>query len=190
MAAARESAAGGRQATLQAVPARADEFDLASLRLSSGEAKALELAVRIDPVKLAGETFLADPPDVDVLLDVSRMMGNGHALRLRFAAALAGPCMRCLGPAAPVIDVDAREVDRPGGGVELESPYMNGEVLDLTAWARDAFLLAAPDQLLCRVDCRGLCPDCAIDLNDAPPDHRHDRTPDPRWAKLGDLRLG
>ena len=27
--------------------------------------------------------------------------GNGYALRLRFSAALEGPCMRCLGPAAP-----------------------------------------------------------------------------------------
>jgi uncharacterized protein len=97
--------------------------------------------------------------------------------------------MRCLGPAAPQIHVDTREVDVPGGGPELESPYMKGDVLDLKAWARDSFLLAAPDQILCRQDCKGLCPECAADLNTAGPDHHHDRPPDPRWAKLGEIHF-
>jgi uncharacterized protein len=169
------------------VPARADDFDLAGLGLSSGEAKRRELTVRIAPVVLAGERFTADPQDVEVVLDVSRMTGTGHALRLRFATALAGPCMRCLNPAAPIVEVDAREVDQPGGGAELESPYMTGEVLDLAAWGRDAFLLAAPEQVLCRPDCLGLCPECAVNLNEAEPEHHHERGPDPRWAKLRGL---
>src|SRR5436305_1059814 len=167
--------------------ARADDFDLASLGLSSGEGRRLEPRARIAPLTLAGERFVADPQEVDVLLDVSRMTGSGYALRLRFSAALAGPCMRCLGPAAPVVEVDAREVHQPGAGVELESPYMTGEVLDLAAWARDSFLLAAPDQILCRPDCAGLCPECAVNLNDAGPGHHHDRAPDPRWATLREL---
>jgi len=169
------------------VSARAEEFDLSGLSLSPGEAKRLELSVGIAAVGLAGERYAADPQSPDVVLDVSRMTGNGHALRLRFETGLAGPCMRCLGPAAPIVAVDAREVDRPGGGAELESPYMTGEILDLASWARDAFLLAAPDQVLCRVDCLGLCPECAIDLNLAGPDHGHERRPDPRWAKLRGL---
>jgi uncharacterized protein len=171
------------------MPARADDFDLAGLGLHSGEGRRLELAVRIAPLTLAGERFVAEPPEVDVVLDVSRMTGAGYALRLRFATALAGPCMRCLGPAAPLVEVDAREVDQPGAGAELESPYVTGEVLDLAAWARDAFLLAGPDQVLCREDCLGLCPVCAVDLNAAAPDHRHERGPDPRWARLRDLEL-
>jgi uncharacterized protein len=121
------------------------------------------------------------------VLDVSRMTGSGFALRLRFATRLAGPCMRCLGPAAPLIEVDAREVDEPGGGVELESPYVLGGVLDLAGWARDSFLLAGPDRVLCRPDCMGLCPECAVNLNEAGPDHGHEPRPDPRWAKLRDL---
>ncbi len=169
------------------MPAPADDFDLAGLGLSSGEGRRLELATRIVPLTLAGERFVADPETVDVVLDVSRMTGTGYALRLRFGTALAGPCMRCLGPAAPPVEVDAREVDQPGGGPELESPYVTGEVLDLAAWARDAFLLAGPDRVLCRPDCLGLCPECAVNLNEAAPDHHHERQPDPRWAKLRDL---
>jgi uncharacterized protein len=126
---------------------------------------------------------------VPVELEVSRMLGGGYALRLRFSAALTGPCMRCLKDAQPVVDVEAREVDRPGEGEELESPYVTDETLDLAAWARDAFALAAPVKVLCREDCAGLCPVCAADLNEAGPEHRHDSTPDPRWAKLRELRL-
>jgi uncharacterized protein len=171
------------------VPARADDFDLSGLRLQAGEGRRLELVVRIEPVTLAGERFVAEPADVEAVVDVSRMTGTGHALRLRFETGLAGPCMRCLGPAAPVIEVDTREVDQPGGGPELESPYVSGEVLDLAAWARDAFVLAAPDQILCREECLGLCPECAVNLNEAGPEHHHDPPPDPRWAKLRDIHF-
>ncbi len=62
-------------------------------------------------------------------------------------------------------------------------------MLDLAAWARDAFALSAPTQVLCRADCAGLCPVCAADLNEAGPEHHHEREPDPRWAKLRELKL-
>ena len=50
---------------------------------------------------------------------MSRTTGSGFALRLRYAAHLDGPCMRCLEDADAVVEVDAREVDQPGGGDEL-----------------------------------------------------------------------
>jgi uncharacterized protein len=164
-------------------------LDLASLRLSPGEGRRLELEVTIEPFVLGGEEYTCEPPRVQALLEVSRMVGHGYALRLRFAAALAGSCMRCLIPAVRTIAVDAREVDRPGGGEELTSPYLQEEILDLEAWARDAFALSMPVQVLCREDCAGLCPECAVNLNEAGPEHHHESAPDPRWAKLRELRL-
>jgi uncharacterized protein len=174
------------------VPALTDKLDLASLHLSAGEGRRLELAVAIEPLLFGGERYAAQPPRPAVTVDVSRMVGNGYALRLRLRTALVGPCMRCLARAAPTVEVDAREVDRPGGGEELSSPYVREEILDLGGWARDAFALSAPTQVLCRADCAGLCPVCAADLNDldpAGPEHRHEREPDPRWAKLRELKL-
>src|ERR1700740_1763092 len=124
--------------------AKARELDLTALRLAAGEGRRLELDVEIHPVILASERYVADPATVPVRLEISRMLGGGHALRLSFSAALAGPCMRCLRDAAPVVEVDAREIDRPGEGEELESPYVRDERLDLGSWARDAFVLGAP----------------------------------------------
>ncbi len=164
-------------------------LDLGSMRLGAGEGRRLDLAVKIEPLTLGGEPYAADPNVAPVRLDVSRMTGNGYALRLRFEATLVGPCMRCLKDAALRIEVDAREVDRPGGGEELSSPYLVDETLDLAGWARDALALALPAQVLCREDCAGLCAVCAADLNEVGPDHRHERPPDPRWAKLSELKL-
>jgi uncharacterized protein len=164
-------------------------LDLAGLRLAAGEGRRLALDVAIDPVTLAGERYVSDPSTVPVRLEVSRMLGGGYALRLCFSAALAGPCMRCLRDAAPVVAVDAREVDRPGEGEELESPYVRDERLDLGAWVRDAFVLGAPAKVLCREDCAGLCPVCAADLAEVGAEHSHERAPDVRWAKLSELKL-
>ena len=171
------------------MPLRTDSFDLGALRLSSGEGRRLELNVAIDPFALAGETYPVEPALVPVRLDISRTTGDGYALRLRFEATLVGPCMRCLEPAEPTYEVDAREVSQPGETDELDSPYVQGGVLDLRQWSRDAFALALPAKLLCRPDCAGLCPICGADLNAAGPDHHHEREPDPRWAKLSELRF-
>jgi uncharacterized protein len=165
------------------------DLDLASLRLSAGEGRRLDLEVPIDALEMGGERYLATPPRVPVKLEASRMTGSGYALRLSFQARLSGPCMRCLKDASPLVEVDAREVDRPGGGEELSSPYVSDETLDLAAWAHDAFVLALPSKVLCKDDCLGLCPVCAADLNEAGPGHAHERAPDPRWAKLRELRL-
>lgn len=168
---------------------RADTFDLGGLRLSSGEGRHVDLSVAIDSFALGGESYAVKPDLVPVHLDISRTTGSGYALRLRFDATLEGPCMRCLEPAAPSFAVDAREVAQPGGAEELSSPYVEDEVLDLRAWASDALALALPQQVLCREQCAGLCPQCGVNLNDAGPGHVHEREPDPRWAKLSELRL-
>jgi uncharacterized protein len=62
-------------------------------------------------------------------------------------------------------------------------------VLDLHAWARDALALSLPTTLLCQGECAGLCPVCGENLNRASPGHAHERAPDPRWAKLSELRF-
>ncbi|MFZ1154689.1 MAG: DUF177 domain-containing protein [Solirubrobacteraceae bacterium] len=166
-----------------------DLLDLGGLRLSAGEGRRFELAVHVEPLTLGGEPYEVQPAAVPLRLDASRMTGNGYALRLRFDATLVGACMRCLKDADLQIEVDAREVDRPGGGEELSSPYLEDETLDLAGWARDAFALALPTQALCREDCAGLCAVCAADLNETGPEHAHERAPDPRWAKLSELKL-
>jgi len=143
--------------------------------------------VALDGLVLGGERYEVEPALTRAELDISRTTGGGYALRLRFQARLEGSCMRCLGSASLVVAVDSREVSQPSE--ELDSPYLDGELIDLRSWAHDALALALPTKLLCRPDCPGLCPICGADLGAAGPGHRHEQEPDPRWAKLSELRL-
>ena len=167
---------------------RTDKFDIGALRLSSGEGRRLELEVPVDGFEFGGQRYAIPGEQVDAVVDVSHTT-NGYSLRLRFNTELEGPCVRCLEPAGQNVEVDAREVDQPGGGEELSSPYLEGDELDVRAWARDALALALPTRIVCRDDCLGLCAVCGENLNEAGPDHAHEREPDPRWAALRELNL-
>jgi uncharacterized protein len=169
------------------VGSHTDTFDLGRLGLSSGEGRRVDLTVAVPSLELGGQTYRPADGDVPVRLDVSRM-ATGYSLRLRYSLRLSGPCMRCLEDAGKPFEIDAREVDQPGGGEEMTSPYVEGDELDLRSWTRDALALDLPTQIVCREDCRGICAECGANLNDDP-EHRHERAPDARWAKLGELRF-
>jgi uncharacterized protein len=165
-------------------------IDLARLSLSHGEGRRLDLPVRLEPLELAGQAYAISTESVPTRLDVSRP-SSGYAFRLRFPLRIEGPCMRCLEGAALETEVEAREVAQDNtDDEELRSPYVENDELDLGRWAHDAAVLAIPTQFLCRPDCAGLCPTCGESLNDADPaEHEHESTPDPRWAKLKELKL-
>ncbi|MEA2332819.1 MAG: hypothetical protein QOH58_2957 [Thermoleophilaceae bacterium] len=168
--------------------ASTDTFDIGQLRLSSGEGRRLDLEVPVDDLDFGGQRYAVASGQVDAVVDVARTASSGYSLRLRFDTALEGPCMRCLEGAGHELSVDSREVDQPGGGEELSSPYLDENELDVRAWARDALALALPTQIVCSAECLGLCAVCGENLNRAP-DHAHESEPDPRWAALRELKL-
>ncbi len=163
-------------------------MDLRTLRLRPGEVRRETLEVALEPFVLGGQRYEATPATIPVELEISQASG-AMVLDLRLDARLSGACMRCLGFAEVERQVRAREFhdfDAPPAD-ELRSDYVVDEHLDLSAWARDAVALELPDQILCREDCAGLCPVCGKDLNEEPHEHT-ERTPDPRWAALAELR--
>ena len=110
---------------------------------------------------------------------------------------LIGQCARCaeeyplpLTRAFSVILKPQRTLDRELelNHDELEASFYSGELIDLSALAREQTLLALPSQPLCREDCRGLCAQCGVNLNlescTCQPAWR-----DPRLAVLSTLRL-
>jgi len=163
--------------------------DLGRLSLSFGEGTRMDLTVPLESLQLGGQTYATPSSTLPVRLDVSRP-SNGYAFRIRFPLRIEGPCMRCLEPAVVETEVDAREVDQAGtDDEELRSPYVSEEKLDAGRWTHDAAILAIPPRILCRPDCAGLCPVCGESLNDTDPaDHEHGSAPDPRWAKLDELK--
>jgi uncharacterized protein len=163
-------------------------FELRRLKLRIGEEFQDEVEIALEPITLAGQRYIPVPEKVKAQLTVDQASG-GRVFRLQFSGALFGPCYRCLADAEIVEHLDLTEYQAtdPKDDEELKTPYLEDERLDLSAWARDALVLALPEQILCRPDCAGLCPLCGRDLNVEPHEHDIYRT-DPRWAALAALR--
>lgn len=163
--------------------------DLEQLGLGSGQARRLDLTMTPGDPTVGGQPYPIEGGEVGARIDVSRTT-SGFAMRLRAEVALDGPCARCLEPARPELEIDAREVEQGGGeDAEMSSPYVADAILNAGAWLHDAITLALPKKVLCRADCAGLCPECGVNLNDpSNADHRHDAPPDPRFAKLRELQ--
>lgn len=64
--------------------------------------------------------------------------------------------------------------------------FFEGDEIDLLPYVEQAIFLATPMKTLCRPDCKGLCPQCGINLNEN--ECSCDKSPiDPRFAVLADL---
>jgi uncharacterized protein len=162
-------------------------FDLRWLKLRSGEEHRDTVDVELAPLTFGGQRYLPVPSEVPAELHVNRAT-TGTAFRLRFQARLHGPCYRCLADAVLDVPVDVREYQATNPDTdELRTPYLADDRLDLSAWARDAVVLALPQQILCRADCAGLCPTCGANLNDEPHEHAEESA-DPRWSALASLK--
>ncbi|MGE4427644.1 MAG: DUF177 domain-containing protein [Solirubrobacteraceae bacterium] len=163
-------------------------IDLTALRMGSGEGRRMAVPLSLEALTLSEDRYDTALTAEPARLDVARMLGGGWSMRLRFDATISGPCMRCLQPTSAAVDVDSRELDERSGDAQLDSPYVDGDTLDVVRWANDGLVLALPARVLCREDCRGLCPECGADLN-ADPEHRHEGVRDPRWNALDGLRF-
>jgi len=176
-----------------AMAQKADILELSRVAPAPGDGRRLEVDVVPGRLSYGGQDYEVAGGRAAARLDVSRTTA-GYALRLRFAADVSGPCVRCLDAAAVTVEVDAREVEHAADDgpdeADLKSPYVSGDELDVAAWAHDTLALAMPGKFLCRPDCAGLCPVCGESLNDADPTvHEHESAPDPRWDKLRELKL-
>jgi uncharacterized protein len=163
-------------------------FSLRTVKLRPGEEYRDEIELELEPFELGRERYLPVPEKVPTEFVVSKA-STGTVFELHFSTRLHGPCFRCLDDAVLELPIDAREYQatNPGEAEELKSQYLEADLLDLSAWARDAVALALPDKILCRPDCAGLCPVCGKNLNDEP--HTHEEaTTDSRWAALEALR--
>jgi uncharacterized protein len=116
--------------------------------------------------------------------------GDGrYYWRGEVSTAVRSQCRRCLAPvevtvAAPVeaLFTDDELADDPSARV-IER---QATVLDLSDTVREELILSVPEYVLCRDDCRGLCPGCGQDLNVGSCSCQP--SGDPRWGPLERLR--
>ncbi len=87
------------------------------------------------------------------------------------------PCTRCLEPVDVPVTIEIEETFIPitdvATGMHLTLPedvddstlIDDAHILDLTEVVRQELYVSQPNQVLCREDCRGLCPRCGQNLN-------------------------
>lgn len=128
---------------------------------------------------------------------ISRSLGD---IRINgsLQVTVTAPCDRCLEPISlPVANpfdlvyMPASEASE-GGEDEInedavEVGFYEGSGLQLEDVLREVVLLALPMQLVCREDCRGICPVCGQNRNQRECSC-HSAAVDDRWNKLKDLR--
>ena len=114
------------------------------------------------------------------------------------ATTLELPCARCLDPVrqdvARTFDLLYRPLGTDAGNEELsvtaaeaEIGYYQGEGVLLEDALREQVLLSVPLKVVCREDCKGLCPSCGKNRN-TDPCSCVPVVGDPRWTALKDLR--
>lgn len=120
----------------------------------------------VAPVMLGGAEYrVLLPEGVDVYVN---KVAGGYLVSVSGDARVYGPCARCLAEVA--LDVHAEEEEfAPTAGGEWEesdtSPFIEGVVVDVEGFVREAIVLALPEQVLCSEACKGLCVRCGRDLN-------------------------
>jgi uncharacterized protein len=92
-------------------------------------------------------------------------------------------CRRCLTEQVREFNVVVDEIFARGASADDDTYRVAQEHIDLEPMARDAIVLSLPLNPLCRDDCKGLCPTCGQNLNDADCGHATMRG-DVRWEPL------
>ena len=141
-------------------------------------------SVDLSGLRLWGETPFPQP----VAVEGSLFLRHGR-VRVDYTVGytLSGACARCLAP----IRREGRAgfshpVEEAPGEDAAVIAAPNGQ-LDLGELAGADLLLTLDRPLLCKGDCKGLCPACGADLNVTECDCLGQKKVDPRFAALLDL---
>jgi uncharacterized protein len=107
-------------------------------------------------------------------------------------------CDRCLKPIELPVNADfeleyitGSEYESSGVAelteAEMSVSVFDGDALDVDEIMKEQILLAVPTRMLCREDCKGICPQCGVDRNTGECKCVTEDI-DPRWAALKNLK--
>lgn len=132
------------------------------------------------------------PIAVSVNLD---KRGGNYYIKILAVATGSFSCDRCLNGferqlsgEATIVYTENTELFADGEDEDLRFVPRSGDEIDLAGDIRDAALLMIPIKLLCSDDCKGLCPVCGANKNEAPCSCDARRI-DSRWETLRKLKL-
>lgn len=106
----------------------------------------------------------------------AELAGKEVRVRGHISGALDAACDRCLEKIKIPVELDfdlpyrpmeeiAQEEDVEVGEDELKVGFFSGDGVNLADVVREQVLLSVPMKVICRPDCRGLCPVCGVNRN-------------------------
>ena len=115
------------------------------------------------------------------------MLAGIPILNFSLQAELLTLCASCGKPARRRFTLSEERVlsDKPTDAENDEVALYHGDLLELDTVVTDAVVLGVDIRILCKDDCKGLCPICGADLNEG--DCGCKPETDPRLAKLKEL---
>lgn len=123
--------------------------------------------------------------------------GEDVMLEGNLTGSVESQCGRCLSyfkmPVDVAVDVVFAPRREPSGeqteviDTDVNISYYDGNSIDLSQEMNDVILVNLPIKPICREDCKGLCPQCGVDLNTAPCRCGGDKGPSP-FDKLKELK--
>lgn len=122
-----------------------------------------------ETVSLPEMTVQGDPVAfTDVCLD-GECTGTGESVSFtgKVRCKVRTRCARCLSPVCFPMEapLDALFTRAENAG-DPDAYPIDGFAADLADPAKDALLLELPMRILCRKNCKGLCPSCGVNLNE------------------------
>lgn len=137
-------------------------IDISKILTKKGETLFFDLEENI--------TDAQDYPDVHRFLQPVKVSGTVTNVKGSFEVCakcgtrLVMSCSRCLEPVEVEAQFDLDEIYSNTGNEE-EAETFAGEALDLTSAIKRNLLLNLPMKVICKEDCKGLCPICGSNLN-------------------------
>jgi len=176
------------------------QINVADLKNNVGASKNYTVNEQMPNLNVLGEEVKFTQPVTGTVKASNN--GNGIEIAGRIRTEVVVHCSRCLREITLPLVADVAELyqeevatedlkqgqeqDQEKQEKEIGAALFQGDEIDLTDLLQETLLLALPIKPLCQEECRGLCPICGQDLNQALCDCKEERV-DPRFAVLKQL---
>jgi uncharacterized protein len=150
--------------------------------LASGPGRIHDTAFDVPAVRVSDDVFLNY---IRGSLRLSRTK-EGILVQGNLQVGVEDECSRCLDPVASDVTVELEELYAYPALPDTEFSMDDTGILDLAPLLREEVLITNARVVLCRPDCKGLCPTCGTNFNHGQCDCA-EKEVDPRMAKLREL---
>lgn len=150
------------------------KIDISNITKVEGAFLNIEFNEVIEELNFLFRDFVFDDPVQfnGQLVNVSGVLKLSGQLNTRYTTI----CYRCLRNLEQKMDVYVREdLIRRDKCTDCEAYTYEGNYLEIDKILKDNIILNLPMRLLCKDDCKGLCPICGSDLNERECDCREDK---------------